>query len=170
VTQVVSVHVTEIRALSPEEWPVVRDVRLRSLADAPYAFTSSYERESAFDAATWRDRASNCRWFVAVEDGEVIGVAGGVDGWSGDPATRELVGMWVAPSSRGRGLARSLLDAVAGWARSEEALTLSLGVRLGNDAARLAYLAMGLRPTGEMLPVWNDPARFITVMEMELTP
>jgi GNAT superfamily N-acetyltransferase len=161
---------TEIRALGPEEWPAVRDIRLRSLADAPFAFTSSYERESAFDAATWRARAASCHWFLAVDHGEVIGVAGGVDGWSGDPTRRELVGMWVAPSSRGHGLARSLLAAVAGWARSEQASTLSLGVRQGNDAARAAYLAMGLRPTGEMLPGWNDPAESITVMEMELMP
>jgi GNAT superfamily N-acetyltransferase len=162
--------VTEIRPLGPEDWPVVRDVRLRSLADAPFAFTSSYERESAFDAATWRNRAATGHWFVAMEDGQVVGVAGGVDGWSGDPARRELVGMWVAPTSRGGGSARSLLAAVAGWARSEGASMLTLGVRQGNDAARAAYLAMGFRPTGETQPVWNNPAESITVMEMELTP
>jgi GNAT superfamily N-acetyltransferase len=162
--------VTEIRALGPDDWPVVREVRLRSLADAPSAFTSSYERESAFDTTTWRDRATTCQWFVAVEGGDVAGVAGGVDGWSGDPTKRELVGMWVAPTSRGRGLARCLLAAVAGWARSEGASALRLGVRDGNDGARRAYLAMGLQPTGETMAVWNDPGRSITVMEMGLTP
>lgn len=161
---------TEIRGLTPDDWPVVREVRLRSLADAPFAFTSTFEREAAFDTTTWRDRATSCQWFVAVEDGDVVGVAGGVDGWTGDPAQRELVGMWVSPASRGRGLARSPLDAVAGWARSEGASALRLGVHDGNEAARRAYLAMGLQTTGETMAVWNDPDSSITVMGMGLAP
>jgi hypothetical protein len=68
----------EIQALRPDDWRTVREIRLRGLEDAPLAFTSSYERESAFDEATWRDRASTCQWFLAVEDSEPIGIAGGI--------------------------------------------------------------------------------------------
>ena len=43
--------------------------------------------------------AITSRWFVA--DGEgLVGVAVGVDGWSGDPRKRELVGMWVGVEQR----------------------------------------------------------------------
>jgi GNAT superfamily N-acetyltransferase len=160
--------VIEIQALEPDDWRVVREVRLRSLEDAPSAFTSTFERESAFDEETWRDRASTCRWFVARDDTELIGIAGGIDGWSGDPAKRELVGMWVAPSHRRRGAASGLLDRVAEWARSEGASTLNLSVRRGNDGASAAYLIMGMRPSGETRPAWNDPDETIEIMELDL--
>ncbi len=158
----------EIHALLPEDWPVIRAVRLRSLHESPHAFTSTYAREAAFDESTWRDRATTGHWFVAVEDGSVVGVAGGVEGWSDDPSRRELVGMWVAPRDRGRGVARLLLGAVGAWARAEGASVLSLGVRAGNRDARAAYLALGLRSSGETVAERDRPARSIEIMEWDL--
>ena len=122
----------EIRLVSSDDWPDIRDVRLRSLMDAPEAFTSTFDRESAYEEAKWRDLAITGRWFVADDDG-VVGVAVGVDGWSGDPKRRELVGMWVTRSHRRRGIAGRLLNQVTAWAASEGATTLTLGVREGNE-------------------------------------
>ncbi len=158
----------EIKALLPHDWPVIRDVRLRSLREAPHAFTSTYAREVAFDESTWRERATTCHWFVAVDEGDVVGVAGGVDGWSDDPAERELVGMWVAPRHRGRGVARLLLDAVGAWARGEGASVLSLGVRAGNHDARAAYLALGLRSSGTTVAERDHSDRSIEIMALDL--
>lgn len=158
---------TEIRALGPDEWQEIRDVRLRSLLDTPEAFTSSYAEESHDAEAKWRDRATSGRWFVASDDGEV-GVAVGVNGWSGDPRTRELVGMWVAPSHRRRGVAGALLDQVKTWAISEGATTLRLGVRGDNDRALTAYLRMGMRSSGETVPESDHPISVIILLECDL--
>jgi GNAT superfamily N-acetyltransferase len=147
----VGVTMVDISVPLPEDWRTVRDVRLWSLQDSPDAFTSTYRHEAAFDEATWRRRATTCRWFLASDHRATIGIAGGVTGWSHDPGDRELVGMWVAPSHRNRGVARLLLDAVGSWARSEGATTLLLGVRAANTGARAAYLRMGLRATGERM-------------------
>lgn len=160
-------RVTEIQALNSDDWQDIRDVRLRSLADAPEAFTSSYSREFAYGEAEWRDLAVTGKWFVAF-DNEPVGVAIGVAGWSGDPKRRELVGMWVAPSHRRRGLARELLDQVRTWATSEGATTLSLGVREGNEQSLTAYLRMGMRSSGETMPEWDKPTKVIVVMECDL--
>jgi GNAT superfamily N-acetyltransferase len=157
-----------IQALAADDWEIIRQVRLRALSDAPYAFTSSYERELAYDEETWRSRATTCRWFAACDGGELVGVAGGVTGWSGDPTVREVVAMWVVPSHRGKGVARSLLDRLAEWARSEGASRLSLGVLEGNESARAAYLSMGMSLTGGTMPAWDDPTRTIEFMECEL--
>lgn len=158
----------DIRALSPDDWRTIRSVRLRSLEESPEAFVSTYRREMTFDQATWRQRATTCQWFVAVEDGTPVGVAGGVDGWSDDPTDRELVGMWVAPSHRGRGVARLLLGSVGAWASSEVAATLRLGVRQGNQSARAAYLRMGLRATGETMEAQTVPDGVIEVLALDL--
>jgi GNAT superfamily N-acetyltransferase len=158
----------EVRPLSADDWQIIRAARLRALRDAPHNFTSSFERESSFDERTWRDRATTCQWFVATEGGEAVGIAGGVNGWSGDPSERELVGMWVAPSHRRQGVALALLHRLAGWAKSEGASTLRLGVLEDNDGARAAYLGMGLRSTGETMAVHDDPTRTIEVMRVDL--
>jgi GNAT superfamily N-acetyltransferase len=158
---------TEIRALSSDDWQDIRDVRLRSLIDAPEAFTSTFGRESTYDEAKWRDLAVTGRWFVADDEG-LVGVAVGVDGWSGDPTRRELVGMWVAPSHRRSGIGKKLLDQVKAWAVSEGATTLSLGVREGNEGALTAYLSMGMRSSGATMPEVHRPGNVIVVMDCDL--
>ena len=135
--------------------------------DDPEAFTSTFDRESAYDETKWRDLAITGRWFVADDDGPV-GVAVGVDGWSGDPQRRELVGMWVARSHRRRGIAGRLLDQVAAWAASEGVTTLSLGVREGNEQAMHAYLRIGMRVTGETMPEVGHPTKVIVMMERDV--
>jgi RimJ/RimL family protein N-acetyltransferase len=161
--------VAEIRALNAGDWRIIRDIRLRSLADAPDAFTSSVEWESTHDEQKWRNLATTGRWFVA-DDGGPVGVAIGVKGWSGDERRRELVGMWVAPSHRRVGIARELLDQVKTWAASEGATTLNLGVREDNEEALAAYLRMGMRPSGETMPEVGQPTKVIIVMECDLAP
>jgi GNAT superfamily N-acetyltransferase len=158
----------EVRPLSADDWQIIKAARLRALRHDPNAFTSTFERESSFDEPTWRDRATTCQWFVATEGNQPVGIAGGLNGWSGDPSKRELVGMWVAPSHRRQGVALALLDRVARWAKSEGASTLCLGVLEDNPGARAAYLGMGLRPTGETTAVQDDPTRTIEVMRVDL--
>jgi ribosomal protein S18 acetylase RimI-like enzyme len=137
------------------------------LVDAPDAFTSTSRRESAYDEAKWRDLAVTGRWFVADNAG-LIGVAVGVADRSEDPKRRELVGMWVAPSHRRRGIARRLLDQVRAWAASEGATTLSLGVREGNERALAAYHSMGMRESGAPIPEVGHPTKVIVVMECDI--
>ncbi len=159
----------EISALHPDDWRVIRAVRLRSLEQAPRAFTSTFEREAAFDETTWRDRATTCRWFVATDAGATVGVAGGVAGPSDHPEDRELVGMWVAPSHRGGGIARRLLDAVAAWAVGEGASTLRLGVREDNPGARAAYVRMGLESSGVTTASVAASDEPVEVLALDLT-
>lgn len=157
-----------IRSLTADDWHVLRAFRLRSLQDSPKAFTSTYGRESTFDEATWRKQAEESQWFVACDGAQSVGIAAGVTGWTNDPTKRELMAMWVDPSYRSKGVARTLLDAVADWARAQGASTLRLGVVEGNDRARGAYFGLGLRSVDERMEVWNDPTTFIEIMERDL--
>ncbi len=157
-----------LAALSADDWLIIREIRLRALADAPYAFTSTYERERGFDEATWRSRATTCQWFVAFDDDEPVAVAGAIPVGSEEPAQRELVGMWVAPTHRGRRIADGLLREVAAWARSQGASSLRLGVLEGNDDARAAYVKLGLRLSGDTEVTAGDPVRTIEFLELDL--
>ena len=138
----------EIRRLSPDDWETLRDVRLRSLADAPGAFLSTLEREQTFEDAEWQRRAANGASFVASQDGRPVGIAIGlVD--TDDPARCHLVGMWVEPAARGTGTAAALVDTVREWAAGTDgASVLVLGVMDGNEVARRLYVRLGFTPTG----------------------
>jgi GNAT superfamily N-acetyltransferase len=160
--------VIEIHPVSSEDWGIVRIHRLRALRDAPEAFVSDYEREAAYDEDTWRRFATTCQWFVATEDAEVIGMAGGLPADVAVVGTREVIGMWVDPSHRRRGTARALLEHLAAWARDLGADTLRIGLDSRNTAARAAYLQFGLRLTGETEPAVGDPTRTIEFMERDL--
>jgi len=144
----------EITRVGPDGWQVYRRVRLASLADAPYAFMSTLERERAFADDLWRQRlgSATAATFLAWQDGEPVGTATGKAENPGDehgvPGAWQLVGMWVDPVARGLGVADALVAAVAGHARAQGAQALVLWVTEINDRARSFYKRMGFVPTG----------------------
>jgi GNAT superfamily N-acetyltransferase len=157
-----------VRRLGPRDWELLREVRLRSLADAPAAFGSTYEREFAFDEAEWRARAQTSAWFVVRTDHGVSGIVAG----RFDPAwpahCRVLVAMWVAPQARGTGGAMWLIDAVAEWARDDHATELILGVVDDNARARALYEKSGFAQTGAQEAHISDPNRHVVIYSRPL--
>jgi ribosomal protein S18 acetylase RimI-like enzyme len=142
----------ELRVLTVEDWRVWRALRLEALAEAPYAFGSRLadwqgdgDREER-----WRARLSlrDSHNLVATLQGRPAGMASGVAG--DDPATAELISMWVSPFARGTGVADALVLGVERWARSSGARLLCLEVVSNNMAARGLYLRHGFADTGEV--------------------
>jgi RimJ/RimL family protein N-acetyltransferase len=152
-----------IRRLGPDEWTLLRDVRLASLADSPAAFGSTHTREAGFDEATWRDRATSNGWYVATSGDTVLGIVAGYHDAGSPPEQRHLVAMWVAPQARGTGLAAELVEAVVEWAHADGATELTLGVADGNERARALYLNCGFVSTGERFPLHSDLTRDIEI-------
>jgi len=52
-------HMSDVTALSPDDWRIIRSARLRSLQDSPGAFVSTYEREAAAGSHHARLRTSD---------------------------------------------------------------------------------------------------------------
>jgi GNAT superfamily N-acetyltransferase len=147
----------EVREAGPDDWVIMRDVRLAALRDAPYAFGSTYERETGFAEAEWRRRATARNSFLAYlpELGATpAGIAAGIEE---APGAFELVSMWVRPEARGRMVGSALITAVAGWARGQGAPALHLWVTESNKPARRLYEQRGFAPTGERQPLPSDP-------------
>ncbi|WP_202806001.1 GNAT family N-acetyltransferase [Actinopolymorpha alba] len=151
----------EIRRIGPDDWQVLRDIRLAALREAPSAFGSTYAREAAFGEAEWRDRLAARRTFLAYVPGlgaGPVGISGGYVDEDSPPGEVELVSMWVSPTARGHGVAAPLVEAVLGWARDEGAQTVHLWVTVGNDRARRLYERCGFILTGEKAPLPSDPS------------
>lgn len=145
-----------------------KEIRLACLADAPYAFGSTFEGESAESDDWWRQRLTDGYWIVAESDGEDVGVAMLMR--QGLPATfmpsetaAELLpaqseflwirAVWIRPERRGQGLVDLLCGHLIERAAASEEKVIILGVRQGNDRAQRAYVRMGFSEVGTFNPV-----------------
>ena len=140
-------EMSAITRLEPVEWERYRALRLRSLSEDPDAFWNTFEEEEGLKEEEWRKRLSENPTYVAVLGGEDVGAATGCPHYDRDGAAA-LVGMWVAPLARGRGLACALIEEVIVWAREEGFPHLFLDVADENTGAIKLYEGMGFRPTG----------------------
>ncbi len=143
-------------------------VRLSALKDTPSAFGSTFAKESRLSDADWQRRVA--QWngdrsigLLAWDGDRPCGIAAGfLD--EGQTTKAHLVSMWVAPSDRGRGLGRLLVEGIIDWACNRRAETLCLMVTSNNDVATRFYERLGFRKTGRTEPYPNDP----TLAEFEM--
>jgi GNAT superfamily N-acetyltransferase len=151
-------HPFSIRRLRPDEWPLYREIRLRSLADSPDAFGGTLANEQARPDATWQERLDRGARspvdlpLLAEAEGQAVGLAWGKI----EPASPELANlyqMWVAPAHRGLGIGAGLLGEVIAWARQAGARELQLGVTCGDTPAVRLYRKAGFEPYGAPEPL-----------------
>ena len=145
-----------VRAVIPDDWQTLRDVRLAALREAPYAFGSTYAREAAFTEEQWRGRINDrsVTYFAYLPDNpEPAGLAGVYV----QDDVADVVSMWVRPSARGRGAGEALIEATADWAKARDHACLQLWVTESNIPARKLYDRCGFALTGERQPLPSDP-------------
>jgi ribosomal protein S18 acetylase RimI-like enzyme len=147
-----------VREITADDWELMRDVRLSALADAPYAFGSSYAREAPFSEQTWRGRINDRSVTFLARVESANSAPAGLAGVYVEDGAADLVSMWVRPAARGRGVGEALVAAAVSWARAHHLDTLFLWVTEGNTPARRLYERCGFTPTGERQPLPSDPA------------
>ena len=105
-----------IRRIQPDDWHVLRELRLASLLDAPEAFGQTHANALTIPDEEWQQiaRASaggDARiWLISSLDGNDAGL---VQARRRPPADCLVFSMWVAPSARRSGVGRLLIDGVA---------------------------------------------------------
>jgi GNAT superfamily N-acetyltransferase len=152
--------------LVPADWAAYREIRLTALADAPSAFGSTLASEGAMTPADWQARLRRRSTFAARAPHGLVGTSAGIPGHVAGHA--ELVGMWVHPQWRGRGVGDLLVTAVIDWAASGPYRALDLWVSVGNDRAEALYARHGFLRTGVTRQIREeDPTR--RELEMVLT-
>lgn len=147
-----------VREAKPDEWELLRDVRLAALREAPDAFASTYDREEPYPEERWRGWLTHesVMFFPYV-----AGVAepAGLAGVLVKRGAAQLVSMWVRPDARGRGVARALVSAAADWAKARGHDAMYLWVAESNEQARRLYERCGFTATGERQPLPSNPAQ-----------
>ena len=146
-----------VREITVDDWELLRDVRLAALAEAPEAFASTHDGESAFTEEQWRGRITerSVTFFAQQDSAESVPV--GLTALYVEDGNANLVSMWVRPSGRGLGVGQALIEAAASWAKAHDCGSLFLWVTESNVPARRLYERSGFTPTGERQPLPSDP-------------
>lgn len=131
----------------PEDAAAVRAVRLAALRDAPAAFGSTVERESAWSPDQWREQIARDAIFLAMRDGEAVGIAAGTD-HRDDPQAAFLEAVWVTPSCRGLRVGDRLVESVVRWSVDAGRQALWLHVLASDPHPRRLYERHGFRDVG----------------------
>ena len=158
----------QLQVLTPDDWPVWRELRHRALGEAPYAFGSvlaDWQGEGDREER-WRGRLADVAHnVVARVAGEAVGMASGTAPDS--DGVVELISMWVSPRARGLGVGDALVGEVVRWARAGGAAVLALDVVETNAAAIGLYERHGFAAVG---PVEDpDPDKPEIRMRLALT-
>jgi GNAT superfamily N-acetyltransferase len=157
-----------VRPLRSEEATLLKDLRLRALADAPTAFAHTHAEISAKPDVYWDEMTASVTsanvLFVAEETGRALGMAFGIR-QRDRPGLAHLGGMWVDPTARSTGVGRALTAAVMDWARVRGFERIGLWVTESNAPAVALYEGMDFRPSGrrDRHPVYPD----LAIVEME---
>lgn len=128
----------KIRRLQPNEWPVLRDLRLRAATESPF--------ELGETVAELRARTTDEYWIrQANDDGQAIFVVWKNEVLSGliyaetqisdVLAEATFAALWLDPILRGRGIGRQLLCTAIDWVKTRGATHGSLLVVEGNQQA-----------------------------------
>jgi ribosomal protein S18 acetylase RimI-like enzyme len=133
-----------IRRVEPDDWQLLRAVRLRALASDPDTFLDTVANARRLSDQHWRERARSSDrniTFVHELDGTFDGMVSAFV--ADDPETAYLVGMWVAPKLRGKGVAPELVEHVVEWARIHLRSRVVLSVEGDNGRAARLYEKCG---------------------------
>jgi ribosomal protein S18 acetylase RimI-like enzyme len=138
-----------IRRIRTGEADLLKQVRLASLRDAPYAFGATYDLVSQRSEEDWRERAESTALFRTEDQAEIA----------------ELVQVWIAPEYRGSSTGRDLMDFVFQWARENNFRRIIAGVTNVNARALKFYIKYGFSVITESLP--NDSEGVSLVKEVK---
>ncbi|WP_256077420.1 GNAT family N-acetyltransferase [Massilia sp. YIM B04103] len=143
----------DIKRLSADDAEAFQALRIFALREAPLSFGSSYEEEVERPLASTVGFLSSVAIFGAFADGALIGTTA----LKREERRKEqhraaVVGVYVHPQQRGRGVARDLARAVLAHARSLPGLRLLvLEVTETNAPAIAFYESLGFQRCG-LLP------------------
>lgn len=163
----------QIKPLLPEDWPLLKTVRLRALTENPEAFGTTLTQASAWDDARWQENARRftllppAASFLAYADDTLCGM---VNCFVTETNSRtvEMTAFWVAPQQRGQGIADALVAAIISWAKLQGVMTLQAWVVEDNARALGFYRKLGFRETKERQPHMPDPVKQIKLLKTEL--
>lgn len=159
----------DIKPLSSDEWPKLRDIRLAVLRDSPDSFLATYAVEKNFDEDRWRAEFIRGSWNVGYADGQPVSLIG-ITRTPDTPIDQcYLEYVWVSPALRHQGVAFAMLNEVLAQLRESGVRTVFLWVLDGNDVAMRLYERVGFTRNNHRQPLAARPGRSEERLWLELS-
>ena len=151
----------EVRRIKANEAMISRDVRIRALTDAPYAFGGTLEDVLNQPLQDFEDNAK--RWsesevstsFLAFDNEKAVGMAGAFFEEGSNRAF--LCAMWVEPEYRQSGVGKIIVKTVISWLSERGADTVYAWVADANSNAIKFYQCLGFSATKEKEILASNP-------------
>jgi len=160
----------EIRLVQPEEALSLQAIRLRALAEAPWAFGSTLAEEKELPLAHWQTVAKQSQqspfwlaWHNEVSTTNPVGIIGVIypDPNVAHANQPKLISLWVAPEARRKHIGQALVQAAEHWASKLPCNKMGLWVSDENPKAMPFYHSLGYEVTGVSRPKRNSGAMLI---------
>lgn len=163
----------QVRRLTPANAAEYRAVMLRAYASEPHAFTATVPERERLPLAWWTARVSDQpdaaqRVLGAFDGNLLVGVAGlRFEHRERTAHKASLFGVSVLPEFRGRGIARTLVEAVLEEARGVPGTAIvQLGFIEPNAPALRLYESCGFVSFGTEPYAIKDGERFRSILHM----
>ncbi|MFC5143377.1 GNAT family N-acetyltransferase [Streptomyces aureoversilis] len=142
-----------IEILDPTQWPLLRELRLRSLSHTGTLLDGVREAEAALPPSHWQELlATSVFWQAGVDDSPV-----GTARYTPQAGYGHGGSLWVDPQGRTRGLARRLMLTMIDHSRRRGDSDLRGQVIPANRPAVRLFRSVGAVPTGWLKPRTNPP-------------
>ena len=102
-------------------------------------------------------------WFVAVEDGSVLGYVGS----QAVLDEADMMNIAVSPEARRRGIAQGLVEVLVAALKEKEVRCLTLEVRASNDPAITLYHKLGFAQVGRRPNYYRNPKEDALILRKE---
>ena len=162
-----------IRTLQPNEATLLREIRLRALAESPNAFGETLQQVQAQPKTYWEDLTNSVTqpnshiMFLAEQAEQVAGFAFGLVDRK-DAKVGHIGGMWVDPTFRASGVGYALVIEILTWADQQRQNKLELWVTEGNAKAISLYERVGFVETGKRGLLPSNSSLQIIQMSLKL--
>ncbi len=164
----------DVRAVTVDDWPQLRTIRLEALRDTPNAYSTTYDEAVAFPDSLWIERATAS--VAGVDQLTVLGFGGdkvvslaiGLLREQHDALVTVVVSVYVTPSVRGTGTADRMFPLIHAWGEARGSSQASLWVEETNDRAIGFYERLGYTMTLDRARIPNDSGLFERLMKKTL--
>lgn len=158
----------DVKLLAPDDWGLLRELRLAALKDSPESFLAKFSEELTFTQAKWRSEFNRGDWYIGYRQKRAVGMVGCTREGSTPLSECFIEYLWVEPESRGCGVAFRLLTEVIERLRAAGVRRALLWVLDGNDVATRLYQRFGFVSGKIRHPLADRPGRSEELMQYDL--
>jgi ribosomal protein S18 acetylase RimI-like enzyme len=158
----------DIELLVPDDWRLLRRIRLTALKESPESFLAQYAEELTFSQDRWRSEFERGDWYVGFRQKHAMSMVGCTREKDTPQSECFLEYLWVDPDARGRGVAFHLLTDIIGRLRVAGVRRAFLWVMDGNDVAVRLYRRVGFVSSKIRHPLTARPGRSEELMQYDL--